>query len=90
MSETFLEYMQYKLDEGACFKADTFKFIVLKKSIPIESVIDNPKNYVEPKEEEGKIDDNELKVFVDFLDTMRKESYTRVKAYEENEVYPLM
>lgn len=90
MSETFLEYMNYKLNEGVCFKSATFRFIVLKKSIPIESVIDSPKNYVEPLTDDSKIDDNELKVFVDMLDTFRKEGYTRVKAYEEKEVYPLM
>ena len=88
--EMFLEYMQHVLNEGSCFKAKTFRFIVLKKSIPIDSLLDNLKNYVEPKSEDSKIDDNELKVFQDFISSMKKDGYTRVKAYEENEIFPLM
>lgn len=84
----YLEYMQHMLNEGISFKPKSFRFTVLKKSVTIEDMVENIHDYIEPVNET--IDQNELKVFIDFIKNLEKEEWRKMKAFDDNEIIPLI
>ena len=84
----YLDYMSHVLNEGVCFKPKSFRFTTLKKSIPIDEMIENISDYVEPIGE--KINQNELKVFVDFIKGLGKDEWRKMVAFNDQEIIPII